>query len=163
MITQEHLMGRLSYDQVTGVFTWKYAGFNKKHLVGMVAGCLDGDGYIGIKIDQKSYKAHNLAWIYLHGKLPEFVIDHIDGIKTNNAASNLRSVTYAENSQNQRAAHVDSKNGYLGVDYNASKRRFRARIQTSGKRVTLGGFDTAEQAHIAYVAAKRVLHVGCSI
>lgn len=33
----------------------------------------------------------------------------------------------------------------------------------AGKPIHLGCFDTAEEAHAAYIAAKRVLHGGCTV
>jgi hypothetical protein len=116
-----------------------------------------------IKLNHKPYRAHNLAWFYVHGAWPSIILDHKDGVKDNNAITNLRETTFAGNSQNQRRAHKDSGHGFIGVDFNKSKRRFRARIKIGGVRVTLGGFDTAEAAHNAYVQAKREMHSTCTI
>lgn len=41
--------------------------------------------------------------------------------------------------------------------------RFQAKIQIDGKRTYLGTFNTAIEAHQAYVAVKRRLHSGCTI
>jgi hypothetical protein len=41
--------------------------------------------------------------------------------------------------------------------------RLSASVWVGGKRVYLGRFDTAEEAHAAYVAAKRRLHQGCTL
>ena len=41
--------------------------------------------------------------------------------------------------------------------------RFKARITVKGKEILLGRFDTAEEAHAAYLEAKRVHHPGCTI
>ncbi len=151
----------LSYDCETGIFTWIKSYRNQR--LGKPVGCLDKDGYLSIKYGKKLYRAHRLAWWYVYGKFPDCQIDHIDGNKLNNAIKNLRDVTYAQNSQNQRKSHYDSKFGLLGVDYNKTKNRFRARIQTEGKRITLGGFSNAEDAYNAYLEAKRKYHSTCTI
>jgi hypothetical protein len=40
---------------------------------------------------------------------------------------------------------------------------WRARIQVNGKGVHLGMFATPDEAHEAYLIAKRKLHEGCAI
>lgn len=162
MLTQAELHDCLSYDAETGIFVWIKTYWNKKRLLGKEAGGLDPEGYRQIKINRRNYRAHNLAWLYVHGRFPAIILDHIDGVKDNNAISNLREVTFAENSQNQKRGHIDGEYG-LGVDYNKSKKRFRARIAFNGKRITLGSFATAEEARKFYLEAKRKLHPTCTI
>lgn len=161
VVTQSELKESLAYDLETGVFVWIKTYRNQN--LGKVAGILDKDGYRQIKFNHKSYRAHRLAWLYVYGVWPSVLLDHIDGVKDHNAISNLREVTFAENSQNRRTASKDSLYGFLGVDYNKTKKRFRARIQTGGKRINLGGFATADEAYEAYLEAKRKYHVTCTI
>lgn len=163
MLLQSELRDRLTYDAATGVFVWIKTAYNKRQYIGRRAGGFDGEGYISIKIDGVKYRAHHLAWLYVYGVWPSNILDHKDGNKANNAIANLREVTYAENSQNQRAAHRDSSHGFMGVDFNKRKKRWRARIQCGDKRVTLGGFETAEAAQAAYLAAKREFHRTCTV
>lgn len=160
-LTLEYLKENLSYDVNTGVFSW-IKSYRNQH-IGKTVGSFDSDGYRKIKIKRKLYRAHRLAWFYVNGVWPDGPLDHIDGVRDNNAINNLREVTFAGNSHNQRKAHKDAAHGFLGVDLNKAKGRFRARIQVNGKRVTLGGFSTAEEAHKAYVAAKRTMHGTCTI
>ena len=40
-------------------------------------------GYIRVLVDGRRYTEHQLVWIYFHDYLPK-VIDHINGIKTDN-------------------------------------------------------------------------------
>lgn len=63
----------------------------------------------------------------------------------------------------RRSSHRDSASALLGVAWSKSSRKFRARIWSAGKEVHLGVFNTPEQAHEAYLAAKRRLHAGCTI
>ena len=161
MITQDRLKEVLRYDKDTGAFVWIKTYRNQN--LGKIAGSYDKDGYIVIKVDRKQYRAHNLAWMYVHGKFPDIILDHKDGVKDNNSICNLREVTYSENAWNQRRAHKDSKHGLIGVDYNKTKKRYRARIMVHGNRKTLGCFATAKEAHRAYLSAKRELHSTCTI
>ena len=160
-LTQETLKEFLFYDFVTGAFCWLKSYRNQR--IGKDVGSFDKDGYRSIVIKRKIYRAHRLAWFYMYGKWPSGPLDHIDGNRDNNAIANLREVTFSGNSQNQRCAHRDSKFGKLGVDKLSHRKLFRARIQCDGKRVTLGYFKTPEEAHSAYVMAKRAFHETCTI
>ena len=160
-MTSDRLKYFLSYDPNTGEFRRKTVlrGHGK---VGQIAGGVDKDGYIQIRVDGKQHRAHRLAWLYVHGEMPEHEIDHINGIRTDNRIDNLRAASDAINAQNVRQARTDNKStGRLGVYPNGSK--FRAVITVSGKLVHLGQFDSAEEASSAYVAAKRKFHLGCTL
>jgi hypothetical protein len=60
------------------------------------------------------------------------------------------------NQQNKLAARKDSTSRLIGASW--SERAWRAMIRADGKRVHLGRYETAEQAHAAYMAAKAALH-----
>ena len=85
-------------------------------------------------------------------------VDHIDGDGLNNRRSNLRLATYGENQHNQRRNKANTS-GYKGVHWNKLKKKWQARIQVNGKRISLGHFDSAEEAHQAYRTAA-VEHFG---
>ena len=163
MITHTELLERLHYNEDTGVFTWINPAFNKTQYIGKIAGNPDKEGYLYIKINSRNYRCNRLAWFYIYGIWPKGVIDHINHIVTDNRIENLRDVSFSGNSQNQNKAHADSSHGYFGVRYNPIKKRWQARIQTNGKRISLGGFDTPQEAHEAYVNAKREFHDTCII
>jgi hypothetical protein len=54
-----------------------------------------------------------------------------------------------------------SSHGFLGVT--RSRKRWKAHIKVGDKVLHIGTYDTPEEAHAAYLAAKRVLHIGCTI
>lgn len=56
-------------------------------------GSIDHYGYLILKIKKNQFKAHRLAWFLHYGEMPINVIDHINGIKTDNRISNLRDVS----------------------------------------------------------------------
>ena len=157
--TQERLKEVLNYDPASGKFTWII--HRHKSYVGKEAGCADGTRRLTISVDGARYFAHRLAWLYVHGVWPEGVIDHIDGNPGNNALANLRDVSVAINSQNRRRARSESKTGVLGVF--KKNGHFFASISVNDKTRHLGVFETVEEAHDAYVKAKRVLHPGCTL
>ena len=160
MLTQDRLRQILHYDPDTGVFTRikKQTGVRQ----GAIAGSLSKEGYLVTSVDCKVYKCHRLAWLYMTGSWPANHIDHKDGNKANNRFYNLRDVTKSQNMQNQRKAQAHNKaTQLLGVYKNGVN--FAARIWHNNTRVYLGTFATKEEAHAAYLAAKRLLHSTCTI
>lgn len=83
-------------------------------------------------------------------------VDHINHDRLDNRRENLRQCTRAQNLANGRR-HRDSTSPYKGVTWRKDISRWTARIMVRGKVHHLGCFDTAEQAHAAYVEAGRAL------
>ena len=154
MLTQQDLQDHLLYDQLSGVFTRKKTSGGIK--AGSLAGCLNQDGYAVIRIKNTLHYAHRLAWFYVYGVLPDLQIDHIDGNKSNNCIENLRLATNQENSQNERKARNKSRVNLLGVCRKGKK--YKAQIKVKGKTINIGYFTNEQDAHEAYVRAKRQLH-----
>jgi hypothetical protein len=155
-LTAQRLRELFSYDQTAGVFArLKQRGPSQP---GPIAPCCDSHGYQVIRVDYRLYRAHRLAWLHTHGEWPEGDIDHIDGIRTNNAISNLRDVTRSENCQNLRASQAHNRLGSLGVSKASNSKVFRARIAINGKEIYLGCFKSVDEAQAAYIEAKRELH-----
>ena len=99
-LTAEMLRSLLSYDPETGEFRWRIS--RGRVSVGDIAGSHPNRvGYLRIMLGDVEYRAHRLAWLYIYGKWPELVIDHIDRNKTNNRIANLRDVSHAENMRNR--------------------------------------------------------------
>lgn len=159
-LTIERLRHRFNYDPETGVFTRRSPSDRRFH-DGQVVGHASDNGYIHFSIDNKKYGAHRLAWFYVHGEWPTGDIDHINGDRADNRIANLRDVSRSVNLQNQRAPKSHNKStGILGAHLHTQTGRFTSRIRVNGQNKHLGCFATAEQAHVAYVAAKRELHEG---
>lgn len=152
-LTAERLRNEILYDPGTGLFTRKATGQR--------AGWGESHGYRKISIGCVKYYEHRLAWLYMIGEWPKNKIDHIDGDRSNNAFANLREATDAVNAQNIKNAQTNNKLGLLGV-YQKSH-RFIARIYANGRETVIGRFDSAEEAHVAYLTAKRIVHEGCTI
>ena len=129
-INQEQLKELLHYDPETGVFKWKIA-ISHRIKVGDVAGSTNSTGYVHIKIRQKRYKAHRLAWLYNYGKFPEDQIDHINGLRDDNRIINLRAVTRTENARNQFIP-TNNTSGHIGVSWYTERNKWIVRVQGIG-------------------------------
>lgn len=165
-LSHERLRELVNYDPETGVFTQRadYAGTRSARWApGRQCGHLAATGYLTMRLDHRLYQAHRLAWLWVKGAWPVHEIDHINGNRTDNRIVNLRDVPNAVNRQNTRAARVDSETGLQGVTFCKRRRRFFSRIRLDGRARFLGYFDNSQLAHAAYLAAKRQLHVGCTI
>ena len=79
--------------------------------------------------------------------------DHIDGDKLNNQKANLRICTQK---MNMRNAVCKNATGYPGVKVKRNG-RYQARISVSRKQLSLGTFDTAEEAYLRYKEAALIL------
>lgn len=159
-LTAEQLRELLHYDPESGVFTRKVRV--APHCPpGTVAGNTHSEGYVRIKIRGREYLGHRLAFLYMTGAYPENAVDHINGVRSDNRWANLREANHAENMQNRRVAPDISSTGYLGVTRQDGG--FVARIRVGPKRTYLGRFNTAEEAHSAYVMAKRKFHPYCTL
>ena len=152
--SREEVAALLNYDPVTGLFTHKVNGHKRK--AGNVTGRLDIQGYIRIRLLGYEFKAHRLAWLMTYGVWPKAEIDHINGCPNDNRIMNLRDVTVAVNAQNRKVANNNNKSGLLGVSTVASG--FLAQIKVNGTQLRLGVYDNAEEAHAAYLTAKKSLH-----
>ena len=157
MITQERIKELLSYDPKTGVFINLTQRANNIK-IGSIAGNKRSDGYIQIQLDKKSYRAHQLAWLYVYGELPEKSLDHINEKKDDNRVSNLRLAIEQENPHNQSSPQTNNTSGFRGVNWHKRDKKWRAQIKLKGKKICLGNFNTPEEAYEAYLRAKRELH-----
>lgn len=153
-VTAERVRELLKYDPETGVFVWRKMrrGSAKAGNVAGYARANRNKKYWIIRVDGPNYSAHRLAWLYMTGLFPDDQVDHIDGNSLNNAWSNLRLARSVENSRNRK---MDGRNtsGLKGAYWRKRERRWAAHIRVDYRLLWLGYFDTAEEAHAAYVAA----------
>lgn len=162
-ISHEELLQLLKYDPDTGNFHWAVR-IGRKTRAGSKAGALQGAGrYLVITYQGEHYLAHRLAWYYMHGIWPDGPIDHINGDKLDNRIANLRVATSSLNAQNVGHRPRKSKTTLIGAV--PEDKRYRAAIWSPEEKrtVRIGLFDTPEEAHAAYMEAKRRLHPGCTI
>jgi hypothetical protein len=154
-MTQDEIRALFDYEPDTGMlrrregagrvpYPWRGIGKNKRYLAATLGG--------------KNLYLHRAVWLWHHGWLPD-QIDHADGNAQNNRIENLRPCS---NAQNQYNGPIKSHNrsGFKGVVYRTGYRKpWQARIVVDGRALLIGRYDTAEEAHAAYIAAA-IKHAG---
>lgn len=157
LVTLDRLKSLLDYDPVTGDFVWLQKTCRSRNLIGKVAGYF-GSRYIEIRIDNKTYLAHRLAYFYMTREWPTDQIDHKNLDKHDNSWANLRPANQFQNCAN-RAALSTNSSGMKGVRVNpcSKSRPWRADIWFDNKSMCLGTFKTIEEAGAAYLGAAKVL------
>lgn len=73
------------------------------------------------------------------------VVDHINGIKTDNRKSNLRICTYCQNSMNM-STRKDNTSGQTGVFWDKQRGKWKAEIVCNKKRIHIGFFTNKDEA-----------------
>ena len=114
-----------------------------------------GNGYKYLQLHHetniKGYSIHRIvgfAFLNLDLENKKQIIDHKNRDKLDNQVSNLRVVSYQQNNFNTNAKGYYKENN-----------KYRARIVVNGKQITLGYFDTTEEATNAYKQAKLIHHI----
>lgn len=143
MHTLEELQKHLTYDPTTGDFRW--ASYGRKRKNGALA-TTESNGYRTLNLENRTYRAHRVAWLFITGEWPKQEIDHINGIRNDNRAVNLRDVSRAENLQGARTLNPRNKTGHTGVHWNTKKNCYTAAIMRNGVNKFLGCFDTLDEA-----------------
>ena len=108
-------------------------------------------------IDNKKYRSSLHRYIMQCTYHDGIIIDHINNNTLDNRKCNLRKCTSGENSRNQRI-HRNSTTGYKGVVLVPETGKYRARIRVNRKRISLGNYNTPEEAYAAYCEGSKKYH-----
>lgn len=164
--SKEYLNKMLAYDPETGDLMWKArtpdmfpattATRTQEHSCAQwnarwankPAMTKSNDGYVFGTLNYAYVSAHRVIWKMMTDIDPD-IIDHINGVRNDNRFENLRNVNETANHRNRRLGS-NSKSGTLGV-------HFAKRIQKWTAYITLGSFDTKEEAIAARKAAEQFL------
>lgn len=150
-LTHERLLWLLDYNPATGSFVWKNKSSKfSKIKIGNKAGCKNADGYLILRINYTIYSAHILAWFYVNKQWPRYIIDHINQDPSDNRIDNLRESNHSHNSRNARTWR-SGRSGFVGASYDEKMGKFVSRICVRRERKIIGWFETAQEAHEAYL------------
>ena len=154
MITQEALKDIFLLDEFGRLVRKNDSNRSK---AGSFSKTKDRYGYVLVSIKNKTYLAHRLVWLFVHGSWPDGDIDHINRIKDDNRPINLRIASKSQSRQNI-GVQKNNKSGFKGVWLHKQTGKWCSSISINKKNKHLGSFNTKEEAHLAYVTASKVLH-----
>ena len=140
----EVLREHFSYDPETGVFSW-IAG-NGPHCRGTAGYTDSSTGYVRVGLFGKSLQVHRVIWKLMTGGEPQYSIDHINQNRADNRWANLR--------------EADDGQSRVNRTYPRGKCAHGTRLLASGRwgtnaKISLGTFDTEQEAHDAFVTWHR--------
>ena len=131
-MNQQYLKELLKYDPLTGVFTWNIK--RGKMYPGKVAGYVNPLGYRIIMIDGSNYRAGRLAWLYMHGTLPDVVDHKKHWEKNNDRIDNLQPSSYKYNALNM-PRRSDNTSGVVGVCRSKNRNNWTVQMWHNGKKL----------------------------
>lgn len=151
------------FNPKTGTLTWKERPLyhfknewrrnqSNSRNRGKNVSCKEAGGYLVVKLEGQTYKAHRLIWKMFYGEDATF-IDHINGDRTDNRIDNIRSVSFSENTKNRKISKNNTST-HQGVYWHTKHKKYGAYIDVDGKRLHLSWTDSFEEAKDARIKAE---------
>lgn len=144
----------LQYNIRDGTLHWTDNAY--RNCRGKLAGSLSGTGYWYIEHQNQQYRRCRLVWEIHNGSIPEgMVIDHINGVRTDDRIDNLQLTTTQENVLlGTQQLYSSNTHGYTGVYFIPTRRvgkQYQASVRYKGKNISFGYHATPEEAHTARI------------
>lgn len=166
-ISKTDMLNFFSYDSKTGFLTWNRRDYSCYENAGMCdrwnnfyagqrAGTLTCHGYLTVKIFGKIRRVHRIIWLIENGSWPEYIIDHVNGDRSDNRIENLRSTDSLGNMRN-RKTNKNTSSGFRGVYFNKREKKWRSHIKNCGNNIHIGYFDSFEEAVNARIISEKEL------
>jgi hypothetical protein len=142
---------------------WKKTGTSvgARYRQGSVAGSAKSGGYwqTTLTIDGKAHRllAHRVVFALHTGAWPVGVIDHINGNRSDNRASNLRDATHTTNARNIAGLPSHNVSGFPGVSRHA-KGGWQVSIRSNSRNEYIGHFTSKKAAIVCAYETKLKRH-----
>lgn len=145
-----------TYDPDTGLFTWNARDdmskkWNARYSMRPTFTATDKDGYKYSRFinpdtgKAEKHLAHRVAFLMHTGREPSALMDHANGDRSDNRASNLREATRSQNNRNT-SGRSGRSSGFIGVHLIKKTGKWRAMIGVNGRSKHIGVFDTEKEA-----------------
>lgn len=150
----ENLRALYAYEPESGSITSRVRFHNWPS--GRIMGTKMKNGYILCSVFSRRILAHDLAWLLYTGKVPS-MLDHINGVRSDNRWVNLRQVTESQNCMNS-GLNRRNKSGVKGVAFYKAYQKWTAELVALNKKYFLGYFENKEDAIAARKDAEGKYH-----
>ena len=156
---EDFIKDNLRYDPETGYLYWTKPSGRRQ--LDKPVGCVNKTTKymsfaLGLTNQQVYCTAHRAGWFLYYGCWPKELLDHVNGIKTDNRIENLREATQQQNLRNQKSRTGSSK--YKGVSWSKQSQKWRVDLRYKEKANCLGFYASEEEAARAYDKSARKLH-----
>lgn len=142
--TPEELRNAFDYDPETGHIKPK----GSTRYSAIRDGKAEYAGYVSVRLNGRQYQAHRVIWAMAHGKWPDGVIDHINGIRSDNRLDNLRDVSQRGNLRNTPTARGVPR--YKKIAHDKLSGLWRSYHYSGGEIHMIGKYHTKEDARKMY-------------
>jgi hypothetical protein len=120
-------------------------------------GHVNSAGYVVLNFMGIKVYGHHVAWMLQYGEVPSQMVDHKNGVRSDNRIINLRLVSPSQSICNT-GPRSDSASGIKGVCFLKSKSSWQASIQINGTCINLGCFKSLDEAVICRKNAEAFYH-----
>jgi len=140
-VSHQRLKELLDYSPSAGAFAWKDRETARPASFARDPGSVAANGRKYIKVDDRLYLAHRLAWFYVNGEWPKHNISPKNGDYLDLRFANLKLLTPAETTRK----HYKGNRG-AGVSWDKTKKKWFAKITVNYKQIAVGRFRTKAEA-----------------
>jgi hypothetical protein len=117
---------------------------------GSEVGSEHNQGYKSVRVNTRAYLVHRVAYFLETGQWPSGVIDHINGVLSDNRVENLRDVSQSENTRSFCRHRKNKTSRYRGVCLHKTSGFWYARIFSKGKPSYVGCYTCEREAALAW-------------